>query len=111
MKDLREVILPLFNDHELKVVVDASGLRAGIPRYIGVFGRDTVITRKQSVLFGADLLEPALNRIALFQGVKYEDWRDEEPDRMIHERRLDPLSQAGRLNRNLYYGDVTATPF
>ena len=121
--DFRSLRLPLFEDIRSEDLTKRrmekpninpdlyTGFIAGVPRYIGLFGRDTVISGWQGILFEPDFLEPALSRLALFQGTKYDDWRDEEPNRILHERRLDPLSQIGKLNRNLYYGDVTSTPF
>jgi len=108
--DLRSLTLPIFGPS----VVDPARHRAynaGIPRYIGLFGRDNVVTVQQSPLFGTDSIEPVLARLGLLQGLEREDWRDEEPGRLVHERRMDPRSQLGVSNRELYYGDVTATPF
>jgi glycogen debranching enzyme len=84
---------------------------AGIPRYTGVFGRDILITAWQSAILGSDHLEPALNRVGAYRGRKFDPWRDEEPDRLPHELRLNPDGAIGKTNRYLYYGDVTSTPF
>jgi len=88
-----------------------DGVVAGIPRYIGVFSRDTLITAWQASLMSPGLMEPALSRIAAYRGVRRDDWRDEEPDRLPHERRLGPYAAIGKSNRALYYGDVTSGPF
>ncbi len=111
MSDLRTLRLPLFNNEEIENSNRYIGFIAGVPRYIGLFGRDTVISGWQSILFEPQFLEPALERVALYQGIQFDDWRDEEPDRMLHERRLNPQSEVGKMNRNLYFGDVTSTPF
>lgn len=108
--DLASLELPIFGPS----AVDADRHRAfiaGIPRYIGVFGRDNLVTARQAVLFAPARVEPVLSRLAVMQGVQRDDRRDEEPDRLLHERRLDPCAQVGDSNRDLYYGDVTATPF
>lgn len=88
-----------------------EGITAGIPRYIGVFGRDTLISGWQEVLFDHSKLKRDINLIGSFQGRKWENWREEEPGRLPHEQRLDPGSLTGKINRALYYGDVTSTPF
>jgi glycogen debranching enzyme len=88
-----------------------AGLNAGVPRYIGVFGRDILTAGWQASLRSSRYNEDALARIALYRGVKRDDWRDEEPDRILHERRANPNAELGRSNRELYYGDVAATPF
>jgi glycogen debranching enzyme len=56
-------------------------------------------------------MEPALARIGAYRGVAWDAWRDEEPDRIPHERRLNPRAATGASNRELYYGDVVSTPF
>jgi glycogen debranching enzyme len=86
-------------------------LIAGVPRYIGVFGRDLLTAGWQASLLSVRYLEDALSRTAMYAGVKRDDWRDEEPDRILHERRWNPNAALGRSNRELYYGDVAATPF
>jgi glycogen debranching enzyme len=87
------------------------GLNAGVPRYIGVFGRDMLTAGWQASLRSCRYNEDALARVALYRGVRGDEWRDEEPDRILHERRANPDAELGRSNRELYYGDVAATPF
>jgi glycogen debranching enzyme len=89
----------------------SSTFSAGVPRYIGVFGRDTLTTAWQSALFSTRFLEPALTLTGDLRGVQNDPWRDEEPDRILHERRLNPLAALGESNREIYYGDVASTPF
>ncbi|MFL5813980.1 MAG: amylo-alpha-1,6-glucosidase [Bdellovibrionia bacterium] len=89
----------------------ASTFSAGVPRYIGVFGRDTLTTAWQAALFSPRFLEPALALTGNLRGVQSNPWRDEEPDRILHERRLNPLAALGESNREVYYGDVASTPF
>jgi len=84
---------------------------AGVPRYIGVFGRDTLTTAWQSALFSPRYLEPALSLTGTLRGVRNDAWRDEEPGRILHERRLNPMAALGESNREIYYGDVASTPF
>jgi len=86
-------------------------LLAGIPRYVGVFTRDALISAHLATLNSAAHLEAAISRVAAYQGVRWDPWRDEEPGRLHHERRLDPKSERGERNRELYYGDTTGTLF
>jgi glycogen debranching enzyme len=111
MSDLNSLVLPVFNRAEGVPHGNLNAFIAGIPRYLGLFGRDNLITAWQSAIFNLELFEPVLSRLAALQGVKREDWRDEEPNRLPHENRVDPCAQLGRTNRELYYGDVTSTPF
>ncbi|MFL5815158.1 MAG: MGH1-like glycoside hydrolase domain-containing protein [Bdellovibrionia bacterium] len=110
MGDLNSIGLPVF-DRTKTQTQNHQAFIAGIPRYLGLFGRDNLITAWQSAIFNPDLFEPVLSRLAELQGVKQEDWRDEEPDRLPHERRINPCAQVGITNREIYYGDVTSTPF
>jgi glycogen debranching enzyme len=110
MVDLRSLKLPVFGDtsHRLESL---DAFIAGVPRYIGLFGRDNLITAWQSALFEMENFESVLSRLAALQGVRREAWRDEEMDRLPHERRINPKAEVGESNRELYYGDVTSTPF
>jgi len=89
----------------------AADLDALVPRYVGVFGRDILTAGWQASLRSCRYNEDALARVALYRGVRWDAWRDEEPDRILHERRANPNAELGRSNRELYYGDVAATPF
>jgi glycogen debranching enzyme len=109
--DLNSIGLPVFDGEDNQAGANRQAFIAGIPRYLGLFGRDNLITAWQSAIFNPDLFEPVLTRLAELQGVEREDWRDEEPDRLPHERRINPCAQVGVTNREIYYGDVTSTPF
>jgi glycogen debranching enzyme len=104
--DLEALSLP-----ELSAPSVPPCLSAGVPRYIGVFGRDLLTAGWQASLVSPRYLEDAVSRAALYLGVRRDDWRDEEPGRVLHERRATPGAAAGDSNRELYFGDVAATPF
>jgi len=89
----------------------ADGITAGIPRYIGVFGRDTLISGWQSAMFEPERLQRDITRLSGLQGRRFRPECEEEPGRFFHEQRLNPESLIGHMNRALYYGDVTSTPF
>lgn len=110
VEDLGSLALPELGSEETAARAPA-GLIAGIPRYVGIFGRDLLTTAWQSSLLSLKYLEEAIARAALYRGVRRDDWRDEEPDRILHERRANPNSCLGRSNREIYYGDVASTPF
>lgn len=108
--DLRELELSVF-DPGGEADPGRVGFNAGVPRYIGMFSRDILTTAWQSALFTPRYMEAAVRRLALYRGVRSEPWRDEEPNRLPHERRLNPLAALGASNREIYYGDVASTPF
>jgi len=80
---------------------------AGTPWFMTVFGRDTLITCLQTMLFGPELSRGALRVLAALQSETDDAERDAEPGKIIHEMRRGKaaLSWAGR-----YYGTVDATP-
>ena len=80
---------------------------AGAPWFMTVFGRDTLITCLQTMLFGPELSRGALRVLAALQSETDDAERDAEPGKIIHEMRRGKaaLSWAGR-----YYGTVDATP-
>ena len=80
---------------------------AGTPWFMTVFGRDTLITCLQTVIFGPELSRGALRVLAALQSDEDDAERDAEPGKIIHEMRRGKaaLSWAGR-----YYGTVDATP-
>jgi glycogen debranching enzyme len=106
--DLRALRLPIFGETQRD---DAPlAYNAGIPRYLGLFGRDNLVIGLQSAVFGLEMHESILLRLALLQGVRRDPERGEEIGRFPHERRLNPYSEAGKINRELYYGDVSSPP-
>ena len=82
---------------------------AGLPWFLSIFGRDTLITAYQSVCFGPRLSRGALLMLALQQGQRVDDFRDEEPGKILHEIRNGELTQLGTLPYSPYYGTSDAT--
>ena len=105
--DLNSLRLPLFGQNE----EGGSTFIAGVPRYIGVFGRDSLTTAWQAGILSYDYMRPVLARVASYRGTRWDAWRDEEPHRIPHEIRLNPKAALGLTNREVYYGDVVSTPF
>jgi glycogen debranching enzyme len=51
-----------------------------------------------------------LRVLARFQGDKHDDWRDEEPGKILHEFREGEMTRANEVPFSPYYGSVDATP-
>jgi glycogen debranching enzyme len=83
---------------------------AGLPWFLTLFGRDTLIAAYQTVGFGPGLAYGALISLARLQGRKEDDFRDEEPGRILHEVRNGELTLIGQKPHNPYYGSADATP-
>lgn len=88
---------------------DARGwvVNAGMPRFTGFFGRDTLTAGWQSAMAGTDVLRGALEVAAATQATEDDPWRDAEPGKMLHELRRGPLSMLGQSPRDAYYGTQT----
>jgi glycogen debranching enzyme len=80
---------------------------AGMPWFMTVFGRDTIITCLQTLLFGPELARTALEVLAELQARDYNPEVDAEPGKIVHELRTGKAAE--KLFRT-YYGTVDATP-
>src|SRR5439155_901120 len=85
-------------------------LAAGIPWYVAVFGRDALITSHQLLMVNPKPARDTLRFLAKRQGTREDDWRDEQPGRILHEIRRGELAGAGVVPHTPYYGSVDATP-
>jgi glycogen debranching enzyme len=83
---------------------------AGIPWFSVPFGRDSLITSFQTLMLQPDLAYGTLRFLAEVQGREFNDWRDEEPGKILHELRLGEMAQLGEVPHDSYYGTVDATP-
>jgi glycogen debranching enzyme len=83
---------------------------AGIPWYVAVFGRDSLIASHQLLTVNPRPAREALELLAHLQGKKEDPWRDEEPGKILHEIRRGELAGAGEVPHTPYYGSVDATP-
>jgi glycogen debranching enzyme len=80
---------------------------AGMPWFMTVFGRDTIITCLQTLLFGPELAQNALAVLAELQATEDDPTIDAEPGKIVHEVRHGKGAQAWFPR---YYGTVDATP-
>ena len=80
---------------------------AGMPWFMTVFGRDTLITCLQTMLFGPELARSALEALAALQAREDDPEIDAEPGKIVHELRV---GRAARTWFPAYYGTVDATP-
>jgi glycogen debranching enzyme len=80
---------------------------AGMPWFMTVFGRDTIITCLQTQLFGPELARSALEVLAELQAREDDPSIDAEPGKIVHEVRH---GKAAKKWFARYYGTVDATP-
>jgi glycogen debranching enzyme len=80
---------------------------AGMPWFMTVFGRDTIVTCLQTLLFGPDFAHNALAVLAELQAREDDPEADAEPGKIVHEVRHGKGAKAWFPR---YYGTVDATP-
>ena len=80
---------------------------AGMPWFMTVFGRDTLITCLQTMLFGPELARSALRELAMLQATEDDPSRDAEPGKIVHEVRR---GKCATKWFDRYYGTADATP-
>ena len=80
---------------------------AGMPWFMTVFGRDTIVTCLQTLLFGPELAHTALEVLAELQATEDDPSIDAEPGKIVHEVRT---GKAAKRWFRTYYGTVDATP-
>ena len=97
--------------HDLDRGPNAWVPAAGIPTYVALFGRDTLTVGWEAVLASTQMMRGTLPVIASLQGTVVDDWRDEQPGRMLHEAHTGPLAKLGFNPRARYYGSATTSGF
>ena len=80
---------------------------AGLPWFMTVFGRDTLLTSYQTLLLGPSLAGGTLETLAALQAGERDDERDSEPGKIVHELRLGRVAAEGGAFP--YYGSVDST--
>jgi glycogen debranching enzyme len=83
---------------------------AGVPWYVALFGRDSIITALQTLAFAPDLGRATLDLLARHQGREHDPDRDEEPGKILHELRVGERARLHEVPFTPYYGTVDATP-
>lgn len=82
---------------------------AGIPWFNCVFGRDSIVTAMQTLGFIPSIAESVIKRLTELIGRSHDKEREEEPGKIIHERREGEIS-GSVLPFRRYYGTIDATP-
>ncbi|MCX7592840.1 MAG: amylo-alpha-1,6-glucosidase [Fischerella sp.] len=83
---------------------------AGVPWFSTLFGRDSIITASQTLMLNPQIAKETLILLAQYQGKVEDDWREEEPGKILHELRLGEMARCGEVPHTPYYGTVDASP-
>ena len=89
---------------------DRRYFAAGVPWYVTLFGRDSIVSAIESLAFLPDNAEDTVCLLASYQGTTHNDWRDEEPGKIMHELRVGEMARLHEIPQTPYYGSVDATP-
>jgi glycogen debranching enzyme len=105
VQDMAALRLPLKGmDH--MVFVPAAGL----PWFVALFGRDTLIVSLQAMIVYPEFAGGALEVLGQLQAKARDDYRDAEPGKILHELRYGELAHFKAIPHTPYYGTADATP-
>jgi glycogen debranching enzyme len=83
---------------------------AGVPWFVTLFGRDSLIASLQNMIVQAGFARGVLKKLGELQATEMDDARDAEPGKMPHEVRAGELAHFHLIPHTPYYGTVDATP-
>ncbi|WP_327669185.1 MULTISPECIES: glycogen debranching N-terminal domain-containing protein [unclassified Streptomyces] len=83
---------------------------AGVPWFLTLFGRDSLLTSYFMLPYRPALAAGTLSALAATQGREYDAFRGEQPGRIVHETRRGELAHFGQVPYGRYYGTIDATP-
>ena len=83
---------------------------AGLPWFVALFGRDSLIVSMQTMLVYPDFARGALDVLGAYQAQERDDYRDAEPGKILHELRYGELAHFKLIPHTPYYGTSDATP-
>ncbi len=88
---------------------DAWVPAAGVPWFVTLFGRDSLIVSLQTLMLSPRFALATLRALAELQGTTTDDERDLQPGKIEHEIRHGELAQLGLIPHTPYYGTHDAT--
>jgi glycogen debranching enzyme len=91
-------------------LVPGSLPAAGLPWFMAIFGRDSIITSLQALPFTPELASTTLRVLALLQARVDDPFRDAEPGKILHELRLGELTAFEERPHSPYFGSADSTP-
>ena len=95
--------------YDLDVSDEAWVPAAGVPWFVTLFGRDSLIASLQNMIISPGFARGALKRLAEYQALERDDWRDAQPGKILHEMRFGELAHFHKIPFTPYYGTAEAT--
>ena len=96
---------------EIRQLKDKKGfIRAGLPRFNRLFGRDSLIAAWQLLDKNPGICQATLEILSQYQGKIFNDEREEEPGKIIHETDLEKSHHPENSYPLPYYGSIDSTP-
>ncbi|ANJ12196.1 aminotransferase (plasmid) [Streptomyces parvulus] len=83
---------------------------AGIPWFLTLFGRDSLLTSYFLLPYRPGTAAAVLSALAAVQGERHDAFSGEQPGRIVHETRHGELAHFRQVPYGRYYGAVDATP-
>jgi glycogen debranching enzyme len=83
---------------------------AGLPWFMTIFGRDSLLTSFQALPFTPELAGATLQTLGLLQSRANDAFRDAEPGKIPHEVRFGEMTAFEDTPHSPYYGTADATP-
>jgi glycogen debranching enzyme len=105
VQDMAALRLPLQGTDHM-VFVPAAGL----PWFVALFGRDTLIASLQAMIVYPEFAAGTLDVLGQYQATERDDYRDAEPGKILHELRYGELAHFKLIPHTPYYGTADATP-
>jgi glycogen debranching enzyme len=81
----------------------------GVPWFMTIFGRDSLIAAYEALPFRPELAQATLEALAELQADSWDDFRDAQPGKIMHELRRGTLAALGEIPHTPYYGSHDAT--
>ncbi|MHB8529264.1 MAG: amylo-alpha-1,6-glucosidase [Caulobacteraceae bacterium] len=104
VEDMAALRLPIEGTDHLQFVP-----AGGVPWFVALFGRDSLIVSLQNAMVYPDFAKGALEVLCRHQAAKRDDWRDAEPGKIMHELRRGELAHFKLIPHTPYYGTADAT--
>jgi glycogen debranching enzyme len=95
--------------YDMDVSDEAWVPAAGVPWFVTLFGRDSLITSYQNMLVSPDFARGALKRLAEHQALERDDWLDAQPGKILHEMRFGELAHFRQIPFYPFYATADAT--